>query len=154
LFDLTIRRAYPDEAIELTQLMQRSKAYWGYDESFMNRFRSEMRVSGEDIRAGIVYVLTNEVGDVLGFYRFLKPEGKLHLEDLFIDPEAIGQGNGRLLFQHAVSVARTLNVLEFTLEADPNAESFYLRMGAETVGWRESAIKGRFIPQMVYRTLE
>lgn len=152
--DLTIRLAQPDEAHELTQLMQRSKAYWGYDETFMSLFRSELQVKAETIREGIVYVLVNRDGERLGYYHFLNPAGKLHLEDLFIEPEAIGKGYGKLLFKHAVSVAREMGFREFSFDSDPNAEPFYLHLGAERVSRRESRIKGRFIPQMIYRIPE
>lgn len=151
--DLTVRPARLDEAKELTQLMQRSKAYWGYDEAFMTLFRSELQVTAEAIREGIVYVLVRD-GERLGYYRFLKPEGKLLLEDLFIEPDTIGKGYGKMLFQHAVSVARELGFGEFTFDSDPNAEAFYLHLGAERVSQRESRIKGRFIPQMIYRIPE
>jgi len=147
----TIRQARSDEAALLTDLHWRSKAYWGYDEAFLNLVRDDMQVTSADIANDHVYVLENNDQRVIGFYSLKTLDGKLHLDALFIEPKAIGSGYGRVLFNHAVSLACELGFTEFTLEADPNAEVFYLKMGAQRVGERESRIKGRYLPQMLYQ---
>jgi GNAT superfamily N-acetyltransferase len=93
--------------------MWRSKAYWGYDSLFMDAVRAEMQISGDDIAQAAVFILKDKAGNTVGFYRFLKQ--RLHLEDLFIEPEAIGKGYGKILFEHAVALARELGFEEFTL---------------------------------------
>jgi N-acetylglutamate synthase-like GNAT family acetyltransferase len=147
----TIRQARSDEAGRLTELNLRSKAHWGYDAAFMELVRDDMQVTADDINEYHVYVLENNDNQIVGFYGLKILDGKLHLDSLFIEPEAIGSGCGRILFTHAVSLARELGFTEFTLEADPNAEAFYLKMGAQRVAERESRIKGRYLPQMLYQ---
>jgi GNAT superfamily N-acetyltransferase len=151
-----IRRAQPAEAQALTELCWRSKAYWGYDEQFMAWVQAHMGITAEQIAEAWVYVCQEADGRVLGFYhlrRLDSPEGALHLEDLFIEPDAIGKGYGKLLFDHAVALTRELGGDSFTLEADPNAEPFYLKMGCIRTGEHESSIPGRFIPHMLYKLL-
>jgi GNAT superfamily N-acetyltransferase len=147
----TIRRARPDEADLLTELNLRSKAYWGYDSAFMELVREDMQVTTDDITNEHVYVLENSSQHIMGFYELKTVDNHLHLESLFIELDGIGLGYGRTLFNHAVSLARELGFTQFTLEADPHAEAFYLKMGAQRVGERESRVKGRFLPQMLYQ---
>jgi GNAT superfamily N-acetyltransferase len=145
-----IRLAQPDEAETITEVMRRSKAYWGYDAKFMETFRQTMVIRAEQIRAHIVYVAQDQTGRVIGFYQLQQRESEMHLLDLFIEPEFIGRGIGKVLFRHAVEQSRVMGFCGFTLDSDPNAEPFYLRMGAIRIGERESAIPGRFIPKMKY----
>ena len=149
-----IRQAQPDEAKSLTELNWRSKAYWGYDDTFMNLVRDDMQITSDDITNEHAYILETIEHRVMGFYMLKMLENHLHLDALFIEPDAIGSGCGRALFTHAVSLAHELGFAEFTLEADPNAEAFYLKLGAQRVGQRESRIKGRYLPQMLYQIPE
>jgi len=145
-----IRRAQPEEAQLLTDIFWRSKAYWGYDAAFMQRIMGNMCIKQEQIVNEWVYVIEDAAGQVAGFYQLCRADHGLHLEDLFIEPEAIGKGYGRQLFDHAVELARELGYNRFTLESDPNAENFYLKMGCVRTGQHESLIPGRYIPHMEY----
>ena len=72
---------------------------------------------------------------------------------MMIEPSAIGTGCGRLLWDHAVSTAQALGISVITLDADPNAEPFYRRMGAETVGehdWEPPMMPGWRVKKMRY----
>jgi GNAT superfamily N-acetyltransferase len=70
---------------------------------------------------------------------------------MFVAPDALGRGTGRLLFEHTVSEARRLGFTRFTIDADPNAEPFYLAMGAVRIGATPSgSIPGRELPLLEY----
>ena len=72
---------------------------------------------------------------------------------MMVEPYAIGTGCGRRLWDHAVETARGLGVRVITLDADPNAEPFYLRMGAETLGehdWEPPMMPGWRVKKMRY----
>ena len=56
------------------------------------------------------------------------------IEDLWIEPAAIGRGYGRLLWTHAVATARASGASAIELDAAPNAPAFYERMGARKAG--------------------
>jgi hypothetical protein len=73
-----------------------------------------------------------------GFYRLtgVPPEGEL--ADLWLDPQSIGRGLGRQLFEHARDTAAELGFGSLLIESDPNAEGFYHAMGAARVGERRS----------------
>ena len=143
-----IRAAQPEEAAALSDICYRSKAHWGYDNAFMQAARHELRLTPDDITSSHVFVAEWD-GVLCGFYR-IKQHGKVAwLEDLFLDPPAIGLGLGRHLWQHAITLATQLGCTAIECESDPFAEQFYVKMGAHRIGQRESTIqKGRLLPLM------
>jgi ribosomal protein S18 acetylase RimI-like enzyme len=142
--ELEIRRARPGEAADLSALALRSKAHWGYDQEFLDAVRPVLTFSEADLSASPVYVL-EAAGVPAGMYRLTgePPEGEL--EDLWLGPELIGRGLGRRLFEHALGIAAELGFDSLVIEADPNAEPFYLAMGAVRIGDRRSP-SGRTLP--------
>ena len=104
--------------------------------------------TGESVVAGSARVTVAERdGHLVGFYALAGEPPQGTLEDLFVEPDHIGTGVGRALWEHAMVAARTLGFERLTLEADPGAEPFYLAMGAHRIGSVPSgSIPGRFIP--------
>lgn len=145
-----LRAARPQEAAALTALALRSKAYWGYDEDFMTACRGELTLRGETVAAHRTTVAEEaDGGRVLGFVTLEgePPLGAVGM--LFVSPDAMGRGAGRLLYGHAVRTAAGLGFTRLTIDADPNAESFYRAMGAVTVSRVPSgSIPGRTLPLM------
>jgi GNAT superfamily N-acetyltransferase len=147
-----IRRARPSEAGLLSELALRSKGHWGYDADFLAACRDDLALSPDDIATSAVYVLHD--GDVvLGYYRLLlQDDGLAELDALFVEPAAIGQEVGKRLWRHAVATATTLGCTEIALQSDPQAEGFYLAMGAQRAGESESTVMpGRMLPLMRFR---
>jgi GNAT superfamily N-acetyltransferase len=142
--EIRIRAAEPDEAELLTMLTRRAKAHWGYPQAMMDRWAEMLSVSSATIRDGQV-VVAERNGVVVGYYQIAGEAPHGELADLFLEPEAIGTGLGRRLWEHAVISARHAGFHTLTLESDPHAEGFYLRMGAERIGEREVA-PGRALP--------
>jgi len=142
-----IRRARVDEAADLSALAQRSKVHWGYDGAFMRACLEELTLTGDEIRSDPVWVVEAD-RRVLGFYGLSgRSRTCAELEYLFVEPDAIGSGLGGRLLRHAREQARELGFSELRIEGDPNAEPFYLAMGAERIGRSPSAsIPGRTLP--------
>jgi GNAT superfamily N-acetyltransferase len=68
---------------------------------------------------------------------------------LFVDPSAIGQGIGAALIAHLLDRARPLGFTVLTIDADPNAEAFYLARGAVRTGVIPSgSVPGRVLPRL------
>ncbi len=68
------------------------------------------------------------------------------LDHLWVDPQHIGTGVGKLLFDHAAHTARLLGGSVLIIVSDPHAEGFYLRMGARRVDEVPSKPEGRTLP--------
>jgi len=80
------RAARLQEALELSELCVRSKAIWGYDETFMALARAALEVRPERIDAGDVWVATAADGSIAGIVA-LGPSEQPHtldLEKLFV----------------------------------------------------------------------
>jgi GNAT superfamily N-acetyltransferase len=145
--DMNIRPTALDDAPLLTELAMRSKAYWRYDPMFLAACRPALTLTPGYIAAHPVFVLELE-GRVAGFYSLHDlGSGEVDLDNLFVEPDAIGHGCGKRLWQHAVETARQLGFSRMRIEADPNAEAFFQAMGAERVGSvPSSAWPGRELP--------
>ena len=143
---LQLRAARRDEARLLSELALRSKSYWGYDQAFLDACRAELTLTPEDVEIKRVTVAERD-GQVVGFYALAGDPPQGTLEDLFVEPDHIGTGVGRALWEDAIAAARALGFARLTLEADPGAESFYLAMGAHRIGSVPSgSIPGRVLP--------
>jgi GNAT superfamily N-acetyltransferase len=150
--DPAIRRARPAEAGELSALALRSKAHWGYDPDFLAACQDDLTLSADDIASSPVYVFDG-VDAPSGFYRLLhQDDGVAVLDDLFVEPAAMGQGVGRRLWRHAVSTAKKLGCSEMVWQSDPQAEGFYLAMGAQRAGESASTVMPeRMLPLMRFQ---
>ncbi|MCX4677234.1 GNAT family N-acetyltransferase [Streptomyces sp. NBC_01433] len=143
---MRVRAGEAAEAAELTELALRSKGHWDYDEDFLAACRQELTLRPADVGLRRTAV-AEEHGRVLGFTTLDgdPPEGALGM--MFVDPDAMGRGIGRLLFAHTVDEARRLGFTRLTIDADPNAEPFYVAMGAVRIGAIPSgSIPGRELP--------
>ena len=146
-----LRPARPGEAAALTALALRSKAFWGYGEAFMASCRDELTLD-EDTLTARRTVVAQDAGEVIGFATLEgePPHGSLGM--LFVAPEAMRRGAGRLLYGHTPAAAGRLGFTRLSIDADPNAEAFYRAMGAVTVGRTPSgSIPGRTLPLMSAR---
>jgi GNAT superfamily N-acetyltransferase len=150
----TLRPARVGEAATLTALCARSKAHWGYDVEFMRLSRDAITVAEDDIAAGRVLVAVDAANQAIGLVR-VEPDGEMaELGLMFVDPPAMGGGAGRMLFEAATRLARSLGAQRMTILADPNAAPFYERMGARFVRNAPSdAIPGRTLPFYEYDLL-
>ena len=142
-----IRRARTDEAETLSVLATDSKAYWGYDDAFMESCRAELAVSPEQLADRPAWVFC-ESDAVLGFYTLQRLSGhEAELTHLFVAPDAIGRGIGGRLLRHAREQAGALGCRSLRIESDPHAEPFYRAQGGEPIGRVASAsIPGRELP--------
>jgi len=85
------------------------------------------------IREATIVVL-DRGGDRIGSYGLIgrPPEGRL--EYMFLEPDLIGQGYGRLMWNEAIHRAKALGFSQIVIESDCLAEPFYLAMRAERTG--------------------
>jgi len=82
-------------------------------------------------------------GEPFASYALTGSGDVLELEHLCVLPGWIGSGVGCWLFEHAMREAALRGARAVGIEADPNAEGFYLRMGARRVGENVYEIEGQ-----------
>jgi GNAT superfamily N-acetyltransferase len=144
---LILRAPRVDELDTLTHLCLRSKAVWGYDRAFMEACRDELTLTQEDLRETELQVAERD-GAIVGVAQVSADAETAHLEKLFVEPDQLRGGAGRMLFDWAKAAAATLGAKHLVVEADPDAAPFYRRMGAHDDGVAPSgSIPGRVLPR-------
>lgn len=146
---IEIGRASPGDADALTRIAFAAKRHWGYPERWISYWGESLTITPEFVRDNEVYAAVSG-GEPFGFYAITGTGRELELEHLWVLPAWIGSGAGRLLFEHAMDKAASQGAKSVKIEADPNAEGFYLRMGARRVGENVYEIEGqrRVLPLM------
>lgn len=147
---MKIVRAKPEAAPVLTEIAFAAKRHWGYPERWIESWRDILTVTPALVAANPTFAALDD-DHVIGFYS-LTAEPRPDLTHMWVLPRAMGRGFGGRLFKHAVEQARALGFSAFEIEADPNAEAFYLHMGAKRVGTSVTEVEGnrRELPLLVY----
>ena len=131
----SIRDARPDEASALEMLQRRSSDVW-------EEYRAQLAASPDAIEPphraiadGRVRVAVDALGRRLGFSVVLPISGgRCELDDLFVEPDSMGVGVGRMLVDDVVSRAAAAGASHVDVIANPNAVGFYERLGFEVTG--------------------
>ncbi|MGE7872568.1 GNAT family N-acetyltransferase [Bacillus paramycoides] len=145
---MKIREALLSEANELSKLALHSKATWDYSEEFILACKEDLTISEDYIKKKFVYVLEND-NTKIGFFSFLCNENTLDF--LYIHPCYKGKGYGKILWNFVIEKANELRLNSFTIDSDPNAKGFYLKMGAKLIGETPSTVyKNRLLPLLQY----
>ena len=145
-----IRPAKPEEATLLTCLAMRSKAHWGYDAAFMAACRTELTVTQEQIAEAATFVY-EEQGRALATYGLDIDGSMADIAFFYVDPSALRRGIGSEMWRHLLDECRRQGIAKITIVSDPNAERFYLSLGAQPVGTVASeSIPGRRLPTLEY----
>ena len=108
----------------------------------MAEWLAGLTITPEFVRTQRVGV-AEQAGAVMGFYSLRREAGQWHLEHLWLCPAHMGHGHGRLLYAEAVRQAHAEGATELHIAADPNAEPFYLKMGAVRTGVEIYQLPGR-----------
>jgi ribosomal protein S18 acetylase RimI-like enzyme len=145
--DNNIRRAFPEEATSLSKIALAAKAHWGYPERWLAIWKPQLTFSPEYFRQNETWV-AEEHSLPIAFYTLQEKDGNAWLENLFVSPEFIGKGVGKMLFSHAVRLSGQRGYQILQLEADPNAVGFYEKMGMRRIGERHVEVEGhlRILP--------
>jgi len=131
---MIIRPARNEEIPQLIDLARRSKSHWGYSIALLDHWTAEGAFTPTVDDSELTQVAEDENGTLLGWYQLSGKAPVGSLSDLWIDPQSIGKGVGRELFLHASQRGRELGFAELQIDSDPNAEDFYLHMGAVRIG--------------------
>jgi ribosomal protein S18 acetylase RimI-like enzyme len=148
-----VRLAAPSESDALTDLAMRAKASWGYPNTFMDACRDELTITPVKMAAWTVWVAQADQ-KIRGMIALSLCNGSDHaeVEHFFVDPGDHARGIGTTLMTTLLESCRSRGVKVVALDADPNAEGIYGRLGFVTVGRSPSrSIPGRTLPRMELR---
>jgi len=145
---MTILKASPNDHEILTEITKKSKAYWGYSNEQIENWSQFLTVSKEYIETNSVYNLIVD-HQIIGYYSFFhESENTIKLDNLFVLPDFIGKGFGKVLMNDFLIRLQDIQVEKVVLNSEPNAENFYSKFGFVKVGQIETSIKDRYLPIM------
>lgn len=129
---MKIRAARPDESNELTRLAIRAKSHWGYAADDLRRWHDDLTITPQSTQRQPTFVIDDGGRSVAVLQ--LEVDGAVWaIGGLWVAPTAMGKGFGRVLVQHAAAYAAAAGRTQLAIDADPNAEGFYLALGARTI---------------------
>lgn len=137
--EITFESANLEQAEFLTDLALKSNAIYHYRCVSDAEARPVFLVQEQHFQKGVIRIMKDE-GKLIGFFglaSWTEENGSTTniLSHLFLEPEFIGKGYGKILFLEAVRVAKEeLHWEAFQWESDPNAAWFYRKMRAKQLG--------------------
>jgi GNAT superfamily N-acetyltransferase len=123
----------------LREIAAAAKGHWGYDPQLVAAWAETMTIPTRPL-------LAERDREVVGWASVERRGDVLWLEDLWVEPSAMGRGAGRELFERARALGAGCVRMEW--EADPNAVPFYEHLGATFLRDSEPSAWGRVLPVM------
>lgn len=111
----------------------------------MKKWEEELTITPKDIEENFVFHVEQD-DKAVGFYSLSEENEIFNFEYMWVLPEYMGKGFGKMLFEHAKETALQHGGKKLRVESDLNAEGFYLKMGMRRIGEKESSIPGRMLP--------
>lgn len=147
--EFLIHPTQPSDTDALTEIALTAKRHWNYPERWIQYWLPALSVSAEYLRANESWIAAVQFKPV-AWYSLKQVAEHLWLDNLWVLPACMGKGIGRKLFSHALERSRIRGASVLKIEADPNAENFYIRMGARRTGEHHSEVDGqpRLLPVM------
>lgn len=145
-----VRLAAIEDLPTLNQISVASKKHWGYPDDWIQNWLDDLRIDKDHLQTNDVYVLELDEG-LAGFCSISELVDRYEVEHLWLSPEYIGKGLGKLLLNESLTNS-VKDIKRVVVEADPNAEPFYQSQGFITIDKIESYPKGRFLPIMEKRS--
>ena len=149
---MEIREAAASEAGTLSALAFEAKAHWGYSREILESWKDQLAFSISVVASRPTYIAAIR-GEIVGFYSLVPSEHAWELDHLWVAPQFTRRGIGRALMTHALKVAFESGAISVTVDSDPNAEPFYLSLGATRCGEIPAPIPGqpsRVRPQLAF----
>ena len=122
---MRIRKAHPSEAESLTHLAMQAKAHWGYEAEQLQAWRPTLAVTAEQLQSQPTFVL-----DEGGSSVFAACDAPMAHANWTISGSShvhLAGVMGGALSAQALEAAREMGLREILIDADPNAEDFYVR---------------------------
>jgi GNAT superfamily N-acetyltransferase len=147
-----LRQATEADLAALTEIAHQAKRHWGYPETLIATWSPGLTLDERSL-VDMHLAVADVSGTPEGFCAIVPGRPQFQLEHLWVHPRSMGHGLGRRLFEYAVGFARSQGAETLGIESDPNAEPFYVRMGAVRVGSIAAPVDGnadRILPLLEY----
>ena len=147
----SLRTATLAEIADLEALQRRASLVWADTRDQLQAHPDAIEIPPEQVRQSCVRVAVDEDDALLGFSVVLppaEPDDPAQLDGLFVEPDHMRGGIGRLLVDDAEHRARAAGWPCLAVVANPNALGFYERLGF-TAGDLVATRFGPAVPMML-----
>lgn len=125
---ITIRDAEPADMAVLSAVFRRSSLSVDADRAHLLAHPETLDLAGTAVSEGRTRAAVAS-GRIIGFATWLRDGDALELDDLFVDPDWMGQEVGLALVEDVAARARSLGLRRVQVLANPSALDFYARAG-------------------------
>ncbi len=147
--ELQLGPAAETDIDDINTVILAAKRHWGYSEELISLWLPDMVVDTKRLQIRQFWVVRSEVS-IVGVLSLAETDTtEAELEDLWVLPDYMGMGIGRQMMTFVLGYMRQACISRLKIVAEPNAEGFYRKMGAERIGWQPSIPPGRMLPVMV-----
>lgn len=132
---MEILRARSESLMNINLLIQNSKSFWNYPQSYLDKAIPLLMVDEPYLNENAAFELrVNE--ELVGFLAFVLTGDEVHLDHLWIEISKINMGIGKHALLFAEKYALENGWSELITYPDPPAEGFYLKNGFLDTGRR------------------
>ncbi|MBK1690179.1 GNAT family N-acetyltransferase [Rubrivivax gelatinosus] len=147
---MLIRDATRSDLAEINAVTLAAKASWGYAQDQLDAWRQSLLTTEQslDLRPTLVAI---EAGAVVGIVQVDPSTTPWELVSCWVKPGHMRRGIGRTLLREITARVSAAGQSLLHIDADPNAEAFYLALGAQRIGELPAPIPGmesRVRPQL------
>lgn len=146
---MKIRPATSADLPAMNDVTMASKASWGYSAAQLEIWRENLTTSADSLAWPTL--VAEAQGRIVAMAQADPTRRPWMLVACWVAPAFMHRGIGAALLREIGSMARDAGHDELHIDADPNAEAFYLRQGAIRFGAIPAAIEGepdRVRPQL------
>jgi GNAT superfamily N-acetyltransferase len=132
----SVRRAREQNLAGINRVIAASKSHWDYPAAYLEAALPLLMIDEAYLAEHLCFEVVDESSTVVGFFAVAEKGGEPLLDHLWVRPDRLGQGIGRLACEHVFSLARRRGWAALLVLPDPPAEGFYRKVGFEDTGLR------------------
>jgi GNAT superfamily N-acetyltransferase len=138
----TIRHALAANLAEINRVIRASKSHWRQPYAYLQAALPLLAVDDAYLVRNLCFEVVED-GAVVCFFAIADDDGAKLLDHLWVRPDRLGCGIGRLACEHVVALARERGWRRLRVLPEPDAAGFYRRLGFEDTGVHvESRVPG------------
>jgi len=131
-----VRRAREANLAEINRVIAASKAHWDYPAAYLEAALPLLMIDGSYLAEHLCCEIVDESKTVVCFFAVTAEGGEHLLDHLWVRPDRLGQGIGRLACEHVFWLARRDGWAALRVLPDPPARGFYRKAGFTDTGIR------------------
>ena len=138
-----------EQAPILSQISLQSKSYWNYPIDWIDQWKDSLTITEQyiDHPKHHVYHIQSPSSEIVGFCALCLEKAYAEIDHMWILPKFIGKGLGKRLLMQTIEKALPADFNKpIRVVSDPNALSFYEKIGFNSIGWKDSWPEGRKLP--------